>query len=336
MTTIKDVAKKARVSVTTVSHVINGTRFVSDELSNRVLTAMEELNYRPNILARSLRGGESKTIGLIIPDISNAFFAEIARVIEDEGFSAGYNVILCNSDNDVEKEANYINLLLSKQVDGVIFISAGGKPSHLLEFQSHRTPIIIADRDVQNGNADTVLINNELGGYLATKYLISLGHRRIACVTGGSSFTPSSNRADGCKRAHQEAGLKIDSNLIATGNFRFDGGEKWMEHFLNIDSPPTAVFFCNDMMAIGAYKVLREGNVKVPEAISIIGFDDIPMASIISPSLTTIAQPIKAIGQVTVELLVSRIQNQDADEPYQQIELNPELIIRESCSPING
>ena len=166
MTNIKDVAEKAGVSITTVSHVINETRYVSDDLRERVLHAMNALNYRPNTLARSLRSGRSRTIGLVIPDISNLFFAEISRKIEDKGFELGYSVILCNTDDDREKEKSYINVLLEKQVDGIIFISAGASKENILDQVEMGIPVVVTDRDIPNLPSDVVLIDNHKGGYL--------------------------------------------------------------------------------------------------------------------------------------------------------------------------
>src|SRR5512142_849454 len=186
MATIKDVARQADVSLATVSHVINHTRFVSDELRTRVLSAMVALNYRPNAAARSLRSGETRTIGLIVPDNSNPFFAEIARIIEDIGFDNGYSVILCNSDGNIQKEKSYIQLLISKRVDGVIFIASQGTSAAISDLADQRIPIVIADREIPHPDVDVVMVDNEQGGYQATQYLLSLGHRRIGCICGPS------------------------------------------------------------------------------------------------------------------------------------------------------
>jgi LacI family transcriptional regulator len=184
--TIKDVALKSGVSITTVSHVINKTRFVSKELCERVYAAMEELNYHPNTLARSLRMGETKTIGLIIPNNSNPFFAGLARLIEDVGFENGYSVILCNSDDIRKKEFAYINMLIAKQIDGVIFIAAGSDPENLLELTKRKIPVVVIDRDISHAAVDVVLVDNVKAGFEAVNYLVELGHKRIACITGPS------------------------------------------------------------------------------------------------------------------------------------------------------
>jgi len=332
MTTMKDVAKRAGVSVTTVSHVINETRFVSDELQRRVFDAMEELHYRPNILARSLRRGETRTIGLIVPDNSNPFFAEVARTVEDIGFENGYSVILCNTDGDLEKEKVYIDVLIAKQVDGAVFIAAGSRQEHLSELTAQGLPVVVVDRDIPQTLADVVLVNNEQGGYEATRHLIELGHQRIGCIAGPSELTPSAARIHGYRRALEENDLPYREELIISGDFRYDGGETTMEKLLSLSAPPTAVFVCNDIMAIGALRAIKRAQMQVPADLSIIGFDNIPITSATSPALTTVAQPITELGVRSMNLLLSRIRNTRPSGDYERIILETELTIRDSCA----
>jgi len=338
MVTIKDVAERAEVSITTVSHVINKTRFVSDELSERVFAAMRELDYQPNILARSLRSGRTKTIGLVIPDISNLFFAEISRKIEDKGFEFGYNVILCNTDEDILKEQRYINVLISKKVDGIIFFSTGGSSGITKNLVESDLPLVVADRETLDIDADIVLIDNEKGGHDATKYLISLNHKRIACISGPSPITPSAQRIEGYKKALLEANIPFDASLLRTSNFKFEGGEEEMQYLLNLPKPPTAVFVCNDMMALGAILAIKKTGKRVPDDISIIGFDNTPLSNFIFPPLTTVSQPIKEMADLIVELLIEKIrikENKRRDKElipeFGKYILDTELIIRESC-----
>ena len=333
MATIKDVARLAGVSTTTVSHVINETRYVSDELRASVLAAMEELNYRPNVLARGLRRGETKTIGLVVPDNSNLFFAEVARIVENIGFENGYSVILCNSDGNLEKEAAYVNVLIAKQVDGVIFIAAGSKYEHLHELTMAGIPVVVADRDIPQTLADVVLVDNERGGYDATRYLLSLGHRRIACIAGPSDLTPSADRVHGYRRALGEFGIPIEEKWIVPGDFRYQGGEAAIAELLRLGEPPSAVFVCNDVMAIGALRAVRSAGLQIPGDVSIVGFDDIPLASAVSPALTTVAQPIVELATLAAQLLMSRTQSDQQDGPKQRIVLDTELIVRGSCAP---
>lgn len=332
--TIKDVAQMAGVSVTTVSHVINNTRYVSDGLRARVQDAIRELDYHPNALARGLRGGESRTIGLIVPDNSNPFFAEVARDIEDVGFAKGYSVILCNSDGDIKKESAYIEILIAKKVDGVIFIASGSSHDHIQRLLRRDIPVVIADRDISSFPVDMVMVSNEQGGYEATKYLLALGHKKIGCITGPSELTPSADRVRGYRRAILEENIPIIDEYIVSGDFRFQSGSAAMECLLNLADPPTAVFICNDMMAIGALRTLRKAGLKVPEDLSIVGFDDIELASAVSPALTTIHQPIEEFANLTVKILLNRIHKKPAGKRRMVFETR--LVIRDSCAAPAG
>jgi len=332
VTTIKDVARLADVSTATVSHVINETRYVSDELRARVLEAMETLDYRPNVLAQGLRGGETHTIGLVVPDNANPFFAEVSRAVEDVGFARGYSVILCNTGDDLERERAYIDVLVAKQVDGIIFIAAGDHHEHLDELTRRSVPLVLADRDVDLTDADVVLVNNERGGYEATKHLLDLGHRWIGCIAGPSEATPSADRVEGYVRALREARVPVEDAAIETGDFRYQGGEAAAERLLGGSERPTAIFACNDLMAIGALRAVRGAGLSVPHDISVVGYDDIPLASAMSPALTTVAQPVDQLGALSTELLLSRIENGSVGTA-QRIMLETRLVIRGSSGP---
>lgn len=339
MATIKDVAKLAGVSITTVSHVINETRYVSDELKGKVFRAMKDLDYRPNTLARGLRSGKTKTIGLIIPDISNPYFAEFSRKIEDRGFEHGYNVILCNSDENPEKEILYIDVLFSKQVDGLIIFSTGNNSFSQLNLIEHDIPIVVTDREPRGFNSDVVLIDNFKGGYSATNYLISLGHRRIGCISGPSLIRPSAQRVEGYLKALEEVDIQIDENIIRLGDFRVEGGEKEMSFLMDVSDPPTAVFVCNDVMALGAMRAIQRKGKRVPEDVSIVGFDNIPVSRLVYPQLTTISQPIQEMAELAVELLIDKIklkENQKYEKvlnpQFNRIVLDTELVVRGSCT----
>jgi LacI family transcriptional regulator len=336
MPTIKDVASAADVSVATVSHVINGTRYVSEELKERVHTAMAELGYRPNTLARSLRSGQSKTIGMIVPDVSNLFFAEIGRAIEDFGFENGYSVILCNSDNNLKKQSSYVDTLITKQVDGVIFISAGDSEEHLASLQQAGVPVVVADRDVPPGSADVVLLNNELGGYLATRHLLELGHRRIACVSGPYDLPSSADRIDGCYAAFDEFGVTLNPDWLLSGDFQSQSGDESMTELLNMPERPTAVFVFNDMMAIGAMNAVRRMGLRIPADVSIVGFDNIALAASVYPPLTTVAQPTQEIATTVCEILFSRIQDKYIEAKHERIVIDPHLVIRSTTQALEG
>ena len=330
MTTIRQVADKAGVSVTTVSHVINNTRFVSDVLRERVQRAMTELNYRPNALARSLRLGQTHTLGLILPDSANPFFAEIGHAIEAAAFERGYSVILCNTENDPAKELLYANVLENRQVDGMIFVAAGGNHEALSSIVRNGLPLVLVDRDLGGLGVDAVTTNNYQGGLLATRHLIELGHTIIGCITGPSDLTPSAERVTGYSDALKEADLKAKGTLFVRGDFHVPSGLTAATHLLQQDPRPTALFVCNDLMAIGALHAAAQLGLRVPDDVAIVGFDDIELASYTIPPLTTVCQPKQEIGHTAIQLILDRMAS-PARSPRHEI-LRPQLMIRASST----
>ena len=326
--TIHDVAREAQVSITTVSHVINKTRFVSEELVTRVNRAIEKLQYQPSSVARSLRTKSSGTIGIVIPDSSNPFFAEVVRGIEDYCYNQGYTAFLCNSDGAFAKEFRYLQLLHEKSVDGIVLVSSGDNTESLELLAKSTIPHVVIDREVPQLGADTVLIDNYRGGYDATAHLIKLGHRAIGCITGPSQITPSWQRREGYRQALCDHGIEVRESLIIQGDFKSESGGSGFTQFFKMKSPPTAIFACNDIMAIGAMAAARKLGVLVPDQISIVGFDDIVLASLIVPQLTTIAQPKKELGKTGARLLLKRIRDEKIER--EDVVLIPRLIIRES------
>ncbi len=329
MTTIADVARHAGVSVATVSHVMNRTRHVEPQTAERVRTAISALHYSPNTLARSLRRGETKTIGLLLPDNSNPFFASVARQIEDAGFVAGYTVILCNSDGNAEKEERYLQVLMAKQIDGLIF---AGSSDHARVFSSPGVPAVLIDREIQSVNVDSVLVDHDHGGYLAGRHLIGLGHEKIGVIGGPSDSSSSPARLRGFARALQEAGVDLSADAIVDSDYHFAGGRTAMERLMAQAPGITALFACNDLMAMGALTVLRGRGLRVPDDMSMIGFDDIPYAVTTWPPLTTIAQPVEKIGTLAVSLLLERLAEPAAHSRREV--LTPVLVERESCAPL--
>lgn len=332
--TIKEVAETAGVSIATVSHVINNTRHVEATTRQSVERAMQDLGYQPNSLARSLRIGETKTIGLVVPDVYNLFFADISRRIEDLGYANGYSVILCNSDNNLAKQHNYVNMLITKQIDGVIFISAGESTEDLQKLVNSRIPIVVADRVVPLSLADVVLLDNEKGGYEATKHLLALGHEKIACITGPSDVSPSMQRASGYRRALKEAGIELPAEYVVPGDFTVIGGGESMARLMKLGDPPTAVFVSNDMMAIGAVTAARKLGLRVPEDVSIIGFDDIELARAFNPALTTMAQPMQEMADIATSRLIAKMNSGEEGWENEQFTLNANLTVRESTGPL--
>lgn len=332
MTTIREVAHRAGVSYATVSHVINNTRFVSEETRARVQSAMSELNYRPNAVARSLRSGRTNTIGMILPDSSNPYFAEIGRVIEEEAFRSGYSIILCNMELDPAKENLYINVLMNRQVDGLIFCATGDQMPMLDELESQDIPAVFIDRDLPGVEVDTVIVDNDQGGCIATQHLLDLGHRRIACITGPASpITPSGRRVNGYEAALIEAGIPVDHDLIRLGDYHPRSGMEITEALLRLPDPPTAIFACNDLMALGAIRAANKLGLRVPEDISIIGYDNIDLTNFINPPLTTVSQEQETVGLWAVQALVRRIT--DKSLPTQKAIIPTRLVVRESTAP---
>ncbi len=331
MPTIRDVAEKAGVSITTVSHVINESRFVSDAAMRRVRRAMKELNYRPNAVARSLRRKYTHTLGLVLPDISNPFFAEVARGIETYAFQHGYTVIFGSSDDDLKQEHAYLRVFIEKQVDGIIYVAAGESAQNIQPLLGRHLPLVVVDRDFKKVEADYVVADNRRGGYLATSHLIELGHRVIACIAGPSTVTPSAERVTGYRDALDEHSLPFDSRLIRRGDFGAASGFEATRYFLSRRGPnrPTAIFACNDMMALGALGALHQAGQHVPDDVAVIGFDDIVLASYTAPPLTTIQQPKYEMGELAAKILIDRIQSDEAHEPQRHL-LPTKLIVRAS------
>jgi LacI family transcriptional regulator len=330
---MRDVAERAGVSVTTVSHVINETRPVSDELRQRVLAAMQELGYQPNLLARGLRRGETHTIGMIVPDSANPFFAELARGIEDTVFEQGYNVILCSSDGDLDKELLYATVLAEKRVDGILFVAAGVSTEHIQTLQEQRMPVVVVDREVPDAAVDSVLTDNARGGWLATRHLLDLGHRRIGCIAGPSDVTPSAERITGYRQALDESGIPVDEALIVKGDFQYEGGYQAARQLLVIDDPPTAIFACNDLMAVGAISAAAEMGRRVPAELSVVGFDDVSLASFANPPLTTILQPKHEMGVIAATMLLERMH--EPEMPPRRRMLDTSLLVRRSTAPLS-
>jgi LacI family transcriptional regulator len=327
--TIYEVAKLAGVSTATVSHVCNNTRYVSDDLRKKVMDAMNALNYKPNTIARGLRGGSLKSIGLIVPDCTNTFFAEMARATDRVCFSLGYNIILCNTDNNRQQQSYYIDMLISKHVDGIIFISTDETDDDVQKCRNAAIPVVIVDRDVHYDSVDNIIVNNELGGYEAASYLIDLGFKKIACIAGPVNISSSTQRVAGFKRALSEHKIDIPAEYVYTGNFHYTGGKDAFAYFRNLPDRPQAVFACNDMMAIGFIHTALSCGLSVPADISIIGFDNTELSCVMSPLLTTVAQPIEEIAEIAAEQLLGKIETNNAK--VKKIVLEPKLVIRDTC-----
>ncbi|MBD0329573.1 MAG: LacI family DNA-binding transcriptional regulator [Thermoleophilia bacterium] len=329
--TVKDVARRADVSVATVSHVLNGSRYVSPLLTKRVRDAAGALGYTPNGIARSLRLRRTQTIGLIVPDVS-PFFVELARVIEDHGFAAGYTTVLGNADGHPDRERRYLETLLAKNVDGLILASTlhdAGELAALLD--AVRTPVVVVDRELKLPGVDLVLADNEDGGHAATRHLLELGHTEIGCITGAHDLPPSAGRAAGYRRALAEAGIEADGRWVARGDFEYAGGRRATAELLDGGEGLTAIFASNDLMALGALGELAARGLRVPDDVSVCGFDDVFPAALVSPSLTTVHQPLHEIGRAAVDILLARIAGEMPEGPARRL-FPTELVVRESTA----
>lgn len=329
MSKIHQVAEHAGVSIATVSHVINNTRYVSEETRKRVLAAMDELKYQPNALARSLRRGETKTLGVILPDSANPYFAEIGRGLELLAFQHGYSIILCNSEGNADIERQYAEVLSKKQVDGIFFVGTGERPETLLTLQRHDLPLVVMMRDFGEIRVDSVQSDNYQGGTLATQHLLDIGHTRIACIRGQSDLSLSVLRMNAYIDTLRRAGITPDESLILQGDFHSESGYDQARKLLMRNDPPSAIFVCNDLMAIGAICAAAELGKRVPEDIAIIGFDNILLGEYTVPRLTTVAQPKEELVQFAVQYMLERIG--DGNLPPQQVVLPTKLIERQSC-----
>jgi DNA-binding LacI/PurR family transcriptional regulator len=331
MATMKDVARVAEVSVATVSHVINGTRFVSPERVERVHTAMRDLDYTRDATARNLRVGRTDTIGLVVPDNSNPFFAELARWIEDAGFEAGYTTILANSNERPNRERRYIDTLLAKRVDGLIITPTVGSDDGALvaSLRRARIPIVVMDRDVSLPMADVVLYDDAAGSRDAARHLLELGHTRFACIAGLPGVPEE--RLDGFRSALREAGVELRDDAIVAGGFHFGGGREATARLLATGRRFTALFAVNDLMAAGAIRTLVEHGLAVPDDVSVVGFDDAPIAEMVSPPLTTVRQPLQDMADAAVSLLLARVSSGGAKRRTRRV-LDTSLVVRESSA----
>lgn len=335
-TTIKDIAKKINLSPTTVSLVLNNKADrIPQKTKDLVIRTAKELNYYPNQIAISLVKKQTKTVGLILPDIRNEFFSTLAKSVEVEAHAHGWSVILCNTGDYHDRDIEYIQLLASKNVDGILFCMSADttleKFKVIINIMNNlEIPYIMIDRTYMLPGINTALIDHRLGGYLATTHLLELGHRRIACITGPKHLSDSNKRLLGYRDALNEYSVPYDSNLIYNGNYQMDGGLRGIQT-LDPESY-TAVFAFNDLMALGAIKGLKLINKRIPEDVSLVGYDDISYTEMLEVPLTTIRQPISKVGEIATRSLVDTLEK--TDKKVEKIPLfEPKIIVRKSTAP---
>jgi LacI family transcriptional regulator len=331
--TIVDVAHEARVSHATVSRVLNNDSHVSPETRERVLRATTRLGYSVNQQARSLAGGRSQVIGLVVRDLGTGYIGEIVRGIDDQLSAAQYDMMLYTTHRGgTGKESVYVTSLAQGMTDGLLLVLPQNPESYLQTLRQRRFPFVLIDHNGSGESESAVGATNRQGGYDATKYLIELGHRRIGFITGSMDLGCSRDRLDGYKAALCDHGLSIDQALIRQGDFHQPMGFTCAQALLSLPDRPTAIFASNDVMAFGVMEAVRDQALKIPDDVSIVGFDDIPQSVSVYPQLTTVQQPLAEMGARATQMLLELIEN--PDQPAQRVELPTELIVRASTRAI--
>lgn len=336
MTTIKAVADYAGVSVATVSRVMNKSGYVSHDLELRVLEAMAALNFRPSALAQGLRNQRTRTVGVLIPQIDQPFFSALTFAIEKSLFASGYRALICSAEENLEKENTYVEMLLRQRIDGVVIAPTGQSAEHVMRFVERKVPVVLVDRDLPElTGINRVLVDNYQGAYDGMRYLIELGHKRIAIVAASLYSESLQSRLNGAEQALKDANIQLDPALRIT-EIRpdFEVGFNAGKALLAVTPHPTAIFALTDMMAVGVIHAVAKAGLHVPDDVSVIGFDNIPLAPYIMPELTTVAQPIYLIGEVTAGMLLRHME-EDATEVESAI-LQADLVIRNSARPPRG
>jgi LacI family transcriptional regulator len=331
------VAEHANVSNSTVSRVLNNNPKVAEHLRERVLEAVETLGYRPDRIAQRLRSSTEDVLGLIVSDIQNPFFTSVVRGVEDTAYEQGMSVVLCNTDENPAKQRNYLRVMQAERIAGLIIAPTPTDDKEpLVYFRDLGVPLILLDRLSADlgSTCDAVLVDNFQGAYAGVKHLIDLGYRRIGYISSALTLTTGRERYRGYQEALGNAGIAVDETVVEMGNSKIDDGYRIASKFITLPNPPDAFFVANNLMTIGALQALHEYRVRIPEDAALIGFDDMAWASVLSPPLTTIAQPAYEMGKEAAQLLLRRLSEPDA--PLRTVVLKPQLVVRESCGAALG
>jgi LacI family transcriptional regulator len=330
--TMSDVAAQAGVSKTTVSHVINDTRFVEEETKQRVLQAIAELGYRPSVVARSLTTNRTETVGVIVSDSSNHFFAEVLRGIEDVLRPENYALLVCNTAEILEREAHYLDILMRQRVDGIIAAATSRRWDELTEVEAQHIPVVFVDRIFEGLDDPFVGVDNQKGARLGTKCIIDCEHRQIGILAGFQRLSTMRERLVGFRQALQEHDIPLPEEWVITSALSIEGGHEAMRQLLTLPERPTAVFLNNNLLALGALLALKELGLRCPEDVGLVGFDDHPWAAVSDPPLTVVRQPAGQVGRAAAEMLLARINDEQIAEP--RVILDCEIVLRQSCCPI--
>ena len=326
--TIYDVARLAGVSTATVSRALNGTGQIAASTRTTIEAAVEQLGYRPNTIARSLVTKSTQTIALLLPDITNPFYAALVSGIQETALSHGHTMLLCTTESDAEREEHYLRVLRAKQVDGALVDGLVLPPDRIARFVEEGFPIVCLDRDIDSRSIPLVQVDNRLGGRIATQHLIDLGHRRIAHVTGAGELGISDERLAGYRDALAGARLPVDFQLVEEGRFTDDGGHDAARRLLGREPGVTAIFAANDLSALGVLNAVAEAGKRVPDDVSVVGFDDLHLSAYTAPPLTTIRQPAVEIARLATEILIGLTKGRQVEEMRHLLE--PELVVRAS------
>lgn len=333
--TIRDVARRAGVAPITVSRVINNSGYVSPETRTRVEAAIAELRYVPNTLARSLRFKKTRVLALIVTDITNPFWTTVARGVEDVANAHGFSLILCNTDEDEAKQDAYLQALLQKRVDGFILVPARSVADPVLIIQAQNVPVVVLDRRIPDVAVDVVRSDSEGGAYRLITYLLALGHRHIATLSGPPTISTALDRVAGYRRALAEAGLPPEAEMVFYGNYDIESGYQNALRAMKHTPRPTALFAANNFIAIGALRALHEAGMRVPDDMALVCFDDVPMWLQITPFFTMASQRAYQMGQHATELLLERLAGPDMREP-REIVLPVDIVVRQSSGPLRA
>ncbi len=331
MSSLNDVARRAGVSIATVSRVINKGSNVNEETRAKVLKAIKELKYQPSRVAKRLRSKStsSNLIGLLIPDIQNPFYVDVLRGVEDVAYENNYAIIMCNFAQDEKKEKMYLDILQQESIDGLIAAPAHEKDSNVIKLLNDGLPIVCVDRGLTGKDVDVVVVNNRDGAYVAVDHLIKSGYKRIAYISGQKQIPSSKYREMGYRDAIEDNGMQVDVELIKYGDSKHGSGVELCEELLSGANPPDAIFTGNNLITLGALETIHKRELRIPEDVAIVGFDDMMWSISLNPPLSAVRQPAYEIGKRACELLIQRIS--DPKRSPIQMTLNTKLILRKSC-----
>lgn len=330
--TIRDVAARADVSQATAARALGGYGYVSPAARRAVLDAAQELGYRPNNVARALVSGSTRTIGLVVGDIENPFFAAAARGLADVVEDEGYTLLLANSDEDLERERRAIDVLRTQLVDGLVVAPVSGSDgTHLRVLESDRRPLVLMDRAIRGLQVDAVMVDNAGGARMAVRHLLGFGHDRIGVVSDSEEISSTAERLRGFRRAVRDAGIEPDPDLVSFGPSTRAGGYQATLALLERDDRPRALFTLNNFMTAGAVRAIRDLGLRIPDDVALVAFDELEWATLVDPPITVVAQPVAELGRAVGSRLLSRLRGDDG--PAKRARLRTELIVRGSCGP---